>query len=55
MLQQITTVVKSFATQNTEVFSDLEGHQVNGGTIPADVLVTGGHGSKPDLVIILQN
>ena len=52
MLQQITTVVKSFATQNTEVFSDLKGHQVNGGTIPADVLVTGGQGSKPDLVII---
>ena len=52
MLQQITTVIKSFATSHTEVFSDLEGHQVIGGTIPADVLVTRGQGSKPDLVII---
>ena len=34
------------------MYSDIEGHQVNGGTIPADVLVTGGQGSKPDLVII---
>ena len=52
VLQQITKVVKNFVTPNTEVFSDIEGHQVNGGTIPADVLVTGGQGSKPDLVII---
>ena len=52
VLQQITTAVKNFSTPNTDVYSDIEGHQVNGGTIPADVLVTGGQGSKPDLVII---
>ena len=52
VLQHITIVVKNLATSNTEVFSDIDGHQVNGGTIPADVLVTGGKGSKPDLVII---
>ena len=53
MLQQITTIVKkNLATPSTEVFSDIEAHQVNGGTIPADVLVTGGQVSKPDLVIV---
>ena len=52
VLQPITTVVKNLATPSTEVFSDIEGHQINRGTIPADVLVTGGQGSKPDLVIV---
>ena len=52
MLQHIKTVVNNLATPNTEVFSDIDGHQVNGGTIPADVLGTGGKCSKPDLVIV---
>ena len=50
MLQHNKTVINNLATPNTEVFSDIDGHQVNGGTIPADVLGTGGKCSKPDLV-----
>ena len=52
VLQHIKTVVNNLATPNTEVFSDIDGHQANGGTIPADVLGTGGKCSKPDLVIV---
>ena len=52
VLFNITTHVKNLATEETEVFADMEGSQINGGTIPADILVSGGKGSKPDLVII---
>ena len=34
------------------MFSDIQGHKINGTTIPADILVTNGEGSKPDLVLI---
>ena len=37
---------------HTEVYSDIPGWQINGGTIPADILVSNGKGSKPDLVIV---
>ena len=36
-------------SQNIEVYFDLEGKKINGGTIPSDILVTL---SRPDLVII---
>ena len=36
-------------SDNTEVYFDLEGKKINGGTIPADILTTL---SRPDLVII---
>ena len=52
VLQHVTKTVKSFSTENTEVFADLEGWRTNGGTIPADILVSNGKGSKPDLVIV---
>ena len=52
VLSHLTTVVKSLATNQTEGFADKAGHQIIGGTIPADVLVSGGKGSKPDLVLI---
>ena len=52
VLLHITTVVKSLATSGTEVFSDLPSFQVNGTTIPADIMVSAGAGSKPDIVIV---
>ena len=52
VLQHVTKTVKSFSTENTEIFADLEGWRINGGTISADILVSNGKGSKPDLVIV---
>ena len=48
-------VIKSQLTRGTEVYADIEGWQINGGTIPADILVSCGKGSKPDLVLIDRN
>ena len=52
VLIQITKVVKSLATGGTEVLSDLPNFQINGTTIPSDVMVSTGAGSKPDMVIL---
>ena len=52
VLLQIASTVKSLATGETEVFSDLPSFQVNGTTIPADILVSTGEGLKPDLVVL---
>ena len=52
MLLYFVSTVKSLATGGTEVFSDLPSLQINGTTIPADILVATGEGSKPDLVIL---
>ena len=52
VLLHITTVVKTLATCDTEVYADLPNFQVNGTTIPADIMVSAGEGSKPDLVIV---
>ena len=52
VLLHITTVVKTLATCDTEVYADLPNFQVNATTIPADVMVSAGEGSKPDLVIV---
>ena len=52
MLQHITKTIKGLATEGTEIFADLSGFQINGGTIPADILVSAGKGSIPDIVIV---
>ena len=52
VLLQIASTAKHLATGETEVFSDLPTFQVNGTTIPADILVSTGEGSKPDLVLL---
>ena len=52
VLQYFTTTIKSLTTHTTEVFADIPGFRINGGTIPADILVSVGEGSKPDLVIV---
>ena len=35
-----------------EVLSDIPGYDMNGQTIPQDILVTSGEGSRPDLVLV---
>ena len=52
VLQHLTSQIKDLVTKQTEVFADLEGHQINGATIPADIVISAGKGSKPDLVLI---
>ena len=52
MLSHLTSVTKSLVTPGTEIFADLEGHKINGTTVPTDIHPPGGEGSKPDLVIL---
>ena len=52
MLNHLYNTLKSVATESTEIYSDLPGQGINGTTIPQDILVANGQGSKPDLTII---
>ena len=52
VLKHMTQHVKNQVSQDTQVFADIPGSLVNGTTIPADILVSTGEGSKPDLVIV---
>ena len=52
VLHYFTSVLKHLATEDTEIFADLTKHKTNGTTIPADILVSSGEGSRPDLVLI---
>ena len=52
VLQHFAKTIKSLFTNTTEVFADLEGMKINGSTIPADILVSTGKGSRPDLVLV---
>ena len=52
VLQHLTKEIKKLAKNNLEVFSDIPGHTLNGATIPADIFVAIGKGSRPDLVIV---
>ena len=52
VLKHITCEIKKIAHKDIEVYSDLPGHRLNGTTLPADIIVTNGEGSKPDLVLI---
>ena len=46
------TMFSSQRMEGVEIYADLEGHRVNGVTIPSDIAITG---LKPDLVIINRN
>ena len=46
VLSHVLNHIKSQLTIETEVYSDLQGWQINGGTIPADILVSCGKGSN---------
>ena len=52
VLQHITKTIKNLSTPNTDVYADLDGWRTNAGTIPVDILVSSGKGSRPDLVLI---
>ena len=52
VLHQLTKVIKTLTKSGTDVFADLPNLRINGGTIPADILVLVGERSKPDLVVI---
>ena len=49
VLQYVTQVLKENPPAHIQVFADLEGHKVNGQTIPQNIMVTA---SRPDLVVI---
>ena len=49
VLNYITQAIKENKPENIQIYADLEGHQVNGRTIPPHIMVTS---SRPDLVII---
>ena len=48
-LNYLTLILKENKPSHLEIFADLEGHNVNGGTIPQHIMVTS---SRPDLVMI---
>ena len=52
VLNHITNFVLQNKPEDLEVYSDISGLDVNGGTIPPDVLVTQ---SRPDLVLLNRN
>ena len=49
ILNYLTLILKENKPSHLEIFADLEGHNVNGGTIPQHIMVTS---SRPDLVMI---
>ena len=49
ILHYLQSLFTSQQQEGVEIYADLEGHRVNGVTIPADVAMTA---QKPDLVII---
>ena len=49
IVKYLHTLFSSQRLEGVELFADLEGHRVNGVTIPPDVAMTA---QKPDLVII---
>ena len=55
VLNHLYSEVKAEATTDIEMYSDLPGKGINNSTIPQDIIVTNGFGSKPDLVIISRN
>ena len=49
VLSYMTLTIKEHLPDHIKVYADLEGHKVNGGTIPQEMVVTS---SLPDLVIV---
>ena len=52
VLNHIANTINQNKPPNLEVFCDISGQDINGGTIPPDVLVTQ---SRPDLVLLNRN
>ena len=55
VLQYFVSELTKLCPTGINIYADLPGYTLNGMVIPADVLVTSGEGSKPDLVIINRN
>ena len=55
VLNHLYDQVKAEATTVIEMFSDLPQKGINNSTIPQDIIVTIGYGSKPDLVFISRS
>ena len=49
VLQYITLTLKECKPDHIQVYADLDGHKVNGSTIPPNIMVTS---SRPDLVVV---
>ena len=49
VLSYITLTLKQNLPDHVQVYADLEGHKVNGSTIPPNIMITS---SRPDLVVI---
>jgi hypothetical protein len=52
ILEHVRTSIVPNKPEHLEVFTDLPGCSINGATIPQDILVVSGQGSKPDLVLL---
>ena len=52
VLNYLTSEAIVNSTSNIAIYANIPGYSINGTTIPADVLVTNGEGSKPDLVLL---
>ena len=52
ILNHIHNTVVNNKPDNLEIYSDLPGYNINGATIPQDILTVSGEGSKPDMVLI---
>ena len=55
VLNHLYNEVKAEVTTDKEMYSVLPRNGINKSTIPQDIIVTNGFGSKPDLVIISRN
>ena len=55
VLNHLYDQVKAEATGDIEIFSDLPGKGINNSTIPQDIIITNGFGSKPDLVVLSRS
>ena len=55
ILNHIQTTIVSHKPDNLEIYSDLPGCNINGATIPQDILTVSGEGSKPDMVLLNRN
>ena len=55
ILNHVQTTIVSHKLDNLEIYSDLPGCNINGATIPQDILTVSGEGSKPDMVLLNRN
>ena len=52
IVKYLQTTISARGMEGVEVYADLEGHRINGVTVPPNIAITG---QKPDLVIVKRN